>query len=921
MTERLRIELDTLPVAAVAAALNETLRRGTTAIVTAAPGAGKSTVLPLTILEGLQTSCQQGPPTDTGKIIMLEPRRVAARQIASRIAWLLGEAVGGTVGYRIRFESKVSQATRIEVVTEGVLTRMLLDDPALEGVAVVIFDEFHERSLNTDEAFALTRQCQQLLRDDLRIVVMSATIDTAALAAALRCPVIESEGRMFPVEVRRTEEEASVTNVSQLVAKTIVQAHRSHEGDILAFLPGEGEIRRVQELLDGRLGATRVYPLYGLLSNDEQARAIAPGRTGIANPRQQRKVVLATPIAETSLTIEGVRVVVDSGLCRRMVFDTRSGLNHLETVRISMDMATQRKGRAGRVAPGVCYRLWSTATEARMAAVRTPEILEADLTSLVLDSAIWGEREVESLPWLTPPPRSAVAHARQLLTSLGATDEEGRATAWGRRLAKLPCHPRIARMLLKADTAERRSLAADIAAILEEKDPLAGEGDCAIDRRIDALRRERSSVVGEASKLRSPVVGEASKLYSPVVGEVSKLCSPVVGEASKLCSPVVGEASKLYSPVVGEASKLYSSVAGKPGRWGRIARTARQYADMIHAREDNTPVNPYEVGALLASAYPERIGKAWKEGVGLFQLSGGGLVSVMATAEANSSFFTLHSSLISEWIVAASMHQKSGGTGRVFLASVVDPADLRDYARERETVAWDGKAGAVVARRETRIGVILMDTKPLPPTENLRERVQQVVCEAIVKDGPSLLSFSDEVQRMQRRIVFVATRHPELAIPAVGTQAICEGATEWGPFFVGKAATVAELKKIDLSEVIWSRLTYEQQQTVERLAPTHVVVPTGSRIRLDYRIGAEAPVLRVRLQECFGLLDTPQADGQPVLMELLSPGFKPVQLTTDLHSFWQTTYFDVRKELRRRYPKHSWPDNPLEASPVRGVRH
>jgi ATP-dependent helicase HrpB len=752
---------------------------------------------------------------------------------------------------------------------------MLLDDPALEGVAVVIFDEFHERSLNTDEAFALTRQCQQLLRDDLRIVVMSATIDTAALTAALRCPVVESEGRMFPVEVMRTEEEAGVANVSPLVAKTIVQAHRSHEGDILAFLPGEGEIRRVLELLDGRLGATTIYPLYGLLSNDEQARAIAPTRSG------ERKVVLATPIAETSLTIEGVRVVVDSGLCRKMVFDARSGLNHLETVRISMDMATQRTGRAGRVAPGVCYRLWSAAAESRMADVRTPEILEADLTSLVLDSAIWGEREVESLPWLTPPPRSAIVHARQLLMSLGAIDEEGRATDWGYRLSKLPCHPRIARMLLTADTPERfhaagsrdqaclgyaeakkrsdeiqrRALAADIAALIEEKDPLAGEGDAALDRRLDALRRERR----------------------------------VVGHAS-------------------QRGRQYWAKEVQP--MGRIARIARQYADMIHVREDNTAVNPYEAGALLASAYPERIGKAWKEGVGVFQLSGGGLVAVEAT----------DGLAAAEWIVAAAVHQKSGGVGRVFLASVVDPADLREYARERETVSWDGKAGAVVARKEVRIGAILMDAKPLAPTEKRREQWQQVVCEAIVKEGPSMLAFSDEVQNMQRRIAFVATRHPELALPAVDTQAICESATEWGPFFVGKAATVGELKKIDLREVVWSRLTYEQQQAVERLAPTHVVVPTGSRIRLDYRIGAEVPVLRVRLQECFGLVDTPQADGQPVLMELLSPGFKPVQLTTDLHSFWQTTYFDVRKELRRRYPKHSWPDNPLQADPVRGVR-
>ena len=373
LTERLQRELATLPVAALVKPLNDTLRSETAAIVTAAPGAGKSTVLPLTILEGLQEG--------SGKIVVLEPRRVAARQIASRMAWLLGESVGETVGYRIRFESKVSPKTRIEVVTEGVLTRMLLDDPALEDVAVVVFDEFHERSLNTDEAFALVRQCQDVLREDLRLVVMSATIDTGALTDALRCPVLTSEGRMYPVEVIRNEEDADVFNVSQMVAKTILLAHRAHEGDILAFLPGEGEIRRVQDMLSsGGLGEKKIFALYGLLSNDEQARAIAPSRAG------ERKVVLATPIAETSLTIEGVRVVVDSGLCRKMVYDARSGLNHLETVRISLDMATQRTGRAGRVAPGVCYRLWTAATESRMPAVRMPEILEADLSSLVLDA-------------------------------------------------------------------------------------------------------------------------------------------------------------------------------------------------------------------------------------------------------------------------------------------------------------------------------------------------------------------------------------------------------------------------------------------------------------------------------------------------------------------------------------------------------
>lgn len=812
---RLQHEMQTLPAAAIAGALSETLMKSHAAIVTAPPGAGKSTLLPLTLMESL--------PTDGGKIVVLEPRRVAARQIASRMAWLLGEAVGQTVGYRIRFESKVSALTRIEVVTEGVLTRMLLDDPALEGTDVVIFDEFHERSLNTDEAFALTRQCQELLRDDLRLVVMSATIDTSALAQTLRCPVLQSEGRMFPVNVVRTDDEADAFNVAQLVARTVLQAFRTHEGDILAFLPGEGEIRRTAELLADSLTGATVYPLYGLLSNDEQARAIAPSAPG------ERKVVLATPIAETSLTIEGVRVVVDSGLCRRMVFDAASGLSHLETVRVSLDMATQRTGRAGRVAPGVCYRLWSIATEHRMQAVRTPEIIEADLTSLVLDTAIWGERDIECLPWLTPPPRHAVASAKTLLQTLGALDAEGRVMPRGRDLSKLPCHPRIARMLLSAQSAEHRALAADIAALLEERDPMAGEGDASLARRLDALRSARRSA--------------------------------------------------------------------HPGRWSRILKIARQYIDMIRAREDNHSVNPYDVGALLASAYPERIGKAWTEGIGTFQLSGGDLVAVEPSDALSAA----------DWIVAASMHRRTGGVGKCFLASIVDPSALSDYATTRENIFWDSKGGCVVTRRELRIGNILLDSKPL--SGDIREAVQQVVCQTMVKEGASMLNFSDDVLQLQRRIAFIATRHPELQLPAVDAATICQSAPEWGPLYIGRATTTAELKKLDLCEIIWSRLSYEQQQTVERLAPSHVALPTGRRVRLDYRVGAEVPVLRARLQECFGLMDTPLVDGSPVLVELLSPGFKPVQLTSDLRSFWSTTYYEVRKELRRRYPKHAWPEH------------
>ena len=404
----------------IAGAVNAALAENACLVVTAPPGAGKSTVLPLTILEGLPS----------GKILILEPRRLAARQIAERMAALLGEPVGRTVGYRIRFERRVSAATRIEVLTEGILTRMLVDDPALEGVGVVIFDEYHERSLQSDVALALTREAQQLLRPDLRIVLMSATIDTDALCAALGAPLLESKGRMFPVDVRHTPEEATEMDVAERVAHWVRRALRDHEGDILAFLPGEAEIRRCAEMLEGVSGAT-LYPLYGLLPPEEQRAAIAPSAPCA------RKVVLATPIAETSLTIEGVRVVVDGGFCRRLVFDPQNALSRLETVRISRDMADQRSGRAGRVAPGICYRLWSPATEARMAATRVPEILEADLAGTVLDAAAWGESHIGQLPWITPPPPAHVAQATHLLEWLGALDDAGRITPHGRRLAAL----------------------------------------------------------------------------------------------------------------------------------------------------------------------------------------------------------------------------------------------------------------------------------------------------------------------------------------------------------------------------------------------------------------------------------------------------------------------------------------------------
>ena len=947
-----------LPVMEIAGAVNEALADSPRLVVTAPPGAGKSTVLPLTILEGFlrqplpDIAARDSERSDRGslkgtplnnkpgsKIVILEPRRIAARQIAERMAALLGEPVGRTVGYRIRFESRVSAATRIEVLTEGILTRMLVDDPALEGVGVVIFDEFHERSLQSDVALALTREAQSLLRPDLRILLMSATIDTEVLCRELDAPLIESAGRMFPVEIKHTPKEATAENVAERVAHWVRVALREHDGDVLAFLPGEGEIRRCAELLDGI--AVSLYPLYGLLPPEQQRAAIAP------SPAGSRKVVLATPIAETSLTIEGVRVVVDGGFCRRLVFDPQNALSRLETVRISRDMADQRSGRAGRVAPGVCYRLWSPATQARMAATRVPEILEADLAGTALDAAAWGESQLAALPWLTPPPAAHVAQATQLLGLLGALDEAGHITPHGRALAALPCHPRIAQMLLyatrewqnsawplseaKSAPADRPApgiwpkdkygkgfmaaggsgdippyieLAAQLAALLEERDPLAAlEGDAALTTRLDALHRSgRSGRWGRIAQMAEQYRALAEK-SAPKMAKNGADSTFETGLGAK--NSQNRHRSSGLTGVFGEGPV---SKAG-PSPLNRLQNIPEGISNGEGVGAESRP-SPYEVGRLLAAAYPERVAKALPEGRGHFQLATGERAAV-APEDALSAC---------EWLAVASLSIRPGGEGRIFLAAPVDPEDLPELIRTRDRVAWDGKAGAATARRERRIGSLLVDAKPL--SEGVREQLTQAICEAAQKDGPAMLDFSDEVGNLQRRVAAVAAWHPELELPDLSTEAVLRTAPDWLPPFVGRATTVAELKKIDLCAALWTLLDYAQQQAVERLAPLHITVPTGSHIRVEYRQGAEAPILRVRLQECFGLLDTPRVDDgrRPVLMELLSPGYKPVQLTADLRSFWSGTYFEVRKELRRRYPKHAWPDNPLEAEAVRGVK-
>lgn len=831
-----------LPAARIAGIVNDKLVDNQRLVITAPPGAGKSTLLPLTILEGLGGD---------GKIIMVEPRRIAARQIAERMAEMTGGQVGDLVGYRMRFETKVSSRTRIEVVTEGILTRMLAADPALEEYSVVIFDEFHERSLAADEALAMVRSVQDILRPDIRVVIMSATVDTEELSGKLGATVVEAEGRMFLVEIINSLKDIDIRDCAVETARSVLEAHREREGDILAFLPGEAEIRACAEALGDSLGTTRVMPLYGMLSRKEQREAIAPSRPG------ERKVVIATPIAETSVTIEGVRIVVDSGLCRKMVFDRQSGLSRLETVRISLDMATQRSGRAGRTAPGICHRLWTKATERTMSRCRIPEILEADLAPLVLDVAAWGEPDVTKLPWVTPPAAGDVAKAGELLRLLGATENFGKITKEGKALHDLPCHPRIAKMLLKARTPGLKSLACDIAAVLEERDPFSRR------KAAEGMTPRDSDIVMRIEALRSARAGR---------------------------------------------NHGGSKSGGNIG-WSRIIDIAGQYRRIVKAPEDNSLPDAYDAGSLIATAYPERVAKAI-DFCGNFRLARGDNARVDMS----------DSLAAAEWLAVAVMNASPGRAGRIFVAAPLRPDDVSDIVRVRDNVTWDGKNGTIVAMRESRIGSLLVNSRPL--SGDIRDRAVEVICAAAEKEGLSMFDFSDAVANLQRRVSLVASWHPELDLPDLGTEAVLKRADEWLPLYIGKATTAAELKKIDMRAVLWGLLDYTAQAAVERIAPTHLTVPTGSRVHIEYRQGADRPVVRVRLQECFGLTDTPRVDDGrvPVLMDLLSPGYKSVQLTSDLRSFWENAYFDVRKELRRRYPKHSWPDNPLEAEAVRGVR-
>ena len=827
--------MSALPINEVLPELTAALRERTAAVLVADPGAGKTTRVPLALLDE--------PWLEGRRILMLEPRRLAARSAARHMAALLGEEVGETVGYRVRLDTKVGPRTRIEVVTEGVLTRMLQEDPALERAACVIFDEFHERSLQADLGLALCLQSQTVLRGDLRLLVMSATLDAEPVARLLGdAPVILSRGRAFPVEThymaRRPE-----GRIESAVAAAVQQALAREDGSVLVFLPGAGEIRRVEALLaEAKLGPhITVAPLHGSLPQEAQDRAIAPPRPG------ERKVVLATSIAESSLTVEGVRIVIDSGLARVPRFSPRTGMTRLETVPVSRASADQRRGRAGRLAPGVCWRLWPEADDRLLPAHRVPELLEADLAPLALELAAWGADPAE-LAWLDPPPAAAYSQACELLRSLGALDGRGAITPHGRRMAELGAHPRLAHMMLRAAELGLGGAACELAALLGERDIVRGGGPAGGPGTDIRLRLE--ALAGGAESVRGASADKAA--------------------ARRILAEAAG----------------WKRALGAGGAIGGPAAAANA------------------AGLLLAFAYPDRIGQA--RGGGRFLLSGGRGAFVAAGDPLSAA----------PYIVAAELDD-AGAESRIWLAAPVDEAELRsrfaDAIAAEETVAWDRDAQAVRARRRLRLGALALSDGPLPDPDP--EAVLAALLDGLAAEGLGMLPWTSQARQLRQRLQFMRRLEPDW--PDVSDEALLASAAEWlGPHAYGMRSR-SDLQRLDVRELLLGMLTWEQRSALDSEAPAHMTVPSGSRIPVSYDDPA-APVLAVRLQELFGMRETPRIGrGRvPLTLHLLSPAHRPVQVTRDLASFWRDAYFEVKKDLKGRYPKHYWPDDPLEATPT-----
>jgi ATP-dependent helicase HrpB len=829
-------------------------------LLRAPPGAGKSTVVPLALLDLL----------DRGKILMLEPRRIAARAIAQRMAQLLGEPVGGTVGFRTRLETRVGRTTRIEVVTEGILTRMLQADPELGGIGCVIFDEFHERSLNADLGLALGMESQETLREDLKLLVMSATLDLEPLARLLGgAPTVSTEGRSFEVATRYVPRRTEIALELQ-IAQVIRSALADHHGDILCFLPGAAEIGRVQRALEesgvgtgagaaagtvaraapGGSDAVRILPLYGELRAEQQDAALR------AAPGGERKIVLATSIAETSLTIEGVRIVIDAGLRRYSAFDPATGMSRLVTGKVSQAAADQRRGRAGRLAPGVCYRLWSEGAQASLAPFTPPEITSADLAPLALELACWGAADAGRLRWLDPPPAAPLAQARDLLHELEAIDGAGRVTPHGRALASIGAHPRLAHMLIKGRDLKAQRLACDLAAILSERDILRappGARDVDLRLRVAALRGEVGLPGGMSVDSRA--LNQAARSSAHWQRELGADRGAGAGDAD-------------------------------PHEW---------------------------TGPLTALAYPDRIGRA-RDGSGRYLLANG----------RGARFGEAQALAKSEFIVAAEL-DGADRDARIFLAAPVSPGAIaRHFAAqivECAEVVWDEREEAVRARRERRLGALVLESAEMRDPDP--SAVQRAVLTGLRRLGAAALPWSHSLRQWQARLQLMGASGvpaPE-PWPDLADAALIATLEEWAPPWIDGLTRREHFARIDLGNALRSRLSYAQGAILEREAPTHLSVPSGSRIPIDYCDGA-VPTLSVRLQEMFGLSETPAVAGGrvPLLLKLLSPAGRPVQVTSDLVSFWNRGYHEVRKDLKGRYPKHYWPEDPYAAQPTRRVR-
>jgi len=820
-------------------------------ILSAPPGSGKTTVVPLALL---------AEPWLAGKtILMLEPRRLAARLAAAFMARQLSEEVGQTVGYCVRFESKVSATTRVQVITEGVFTRRLQDDPELAGVGLVIFDEFHERSLQADLALALCLDVMGGLREDLKILIMSATLDTGAVSRLLdNAPVVMGTGQSYPVGVEYCRAGQLLQKYPREIAKQMATAINlalaEQPGDILAFLPGAAEIRHTQALLTAALSQTEIviHPLYGDLSLAAQTAAVQPDREG------RRRIILATPIAETSITIEGIHTVVDSGWKRSPQFDPNSGLSRLTTQRISKASATQRAGRAGRLGPGHCYRLWSMGEEYGLNPFDSPEVLTADLSQLVLDLARWGVHDPDGLRWLDLPPAGHFAQAQSLLLALGALDRQGRITLPGRKMAEIPVHPRLGLMLLAATTYNTIGLACDLAALLSERDIIKGRDRSAdIEDRLHALAVFRRD--GSAAARSLDVDTDACR---------------------------------------------------------RVSQTSRQLREHLPKTARNKTEDRAELtttaGELLALAFPDRIAQRRVEGRGQYKMSSG-----------RGALLPAHDRLAAHEYLAVAQLDAGRVEGRIFLAASLTEESLLALYTTRlqleEKVIWEEQSGMVKAQRLLRLDELILKTSPL--TKPSSEAVLASLLSGIRSRGLATLPWNDKAGDLQARLECLRIWQPKADWPDVSDACLLENLDQWlAPYLTG-VRSAEQLRKLDLFAILRGMLDWQQQSQLDREAPTHLEVPSGSRVRLRY-IPGEPPVLAVRLQEMFGLADTPKICNNtvPVLLHLLSPAQRPMQITQDLRGFWGGAYHEVKKELRGRYPKHYWPDDPWLAQPTRRIK-